>query len=455
MNEGRLSNWRLLLYAGPAVPIAALGVPISVFLPQFYAGEMGLGLATVGTIFLICRLWDVVTDPVMGFLSDKYPSRWGRRRHWIALSVPILMLSAYMVFLPSKPVTPYYLAGWMIFLYIGWTMLTISHMSWGAELDRDYNERSRIQGFREGAQIAGVPIVLVLVALVQIYLSTPDTVDADRVNAIGWFVIVMLPIAVFFAVTITPERNIKLPGVLSVKQMLEPLLRNAPLRRVTAADFASGVSGASLGSLFVYIVEYDWRLKEYIPLLLLLYFTAGVLFVPVVVRLARALGKHRAAVASGTFNACLVPLVFLIPDGNIWIAGGMLFFLGVNAGAMNLLYRSIMADIGDLDEIETGERRTGLFYSLLTLTQKTGAAIAVGVVFWLLALVGFDPQGDNPPEVVNRLSYIFVGIPMLANASVAFLMWGFPIDEKKQKEMRKILEERYLEEVESAQRPIP
>lgn len=91
MNEGRLSNWRLLLYAGPAVPIAALGVPISVFLPQFYAGEMGLGLATVGTIFLICRLWDVVTDPVMGFLSDKYPSRWGRRRHWIALSVPILI----------------------------------------------------------------------------------------------------------------------------------------------------------------------------------------------------------------------------------------------------------------------------------------------------------------------------------------------------------------------------
>jgi len=449
MNYDKLPAWRLLLFASPAIPIAALGVPISVFLPQFYAGEMGLGLATVGTIFLICRLWDVVTDPVMGFLSDRFPSRWGRRRHWIVASVPILMLSAYMVFLPTAPVSPYYLAGWMIVLYVGWTMLTISHMSWGAELDPDYNERSRIHGFREASQIAGVPIVLVLVAAVQMTLSTPETVDADRVNSIGWFIIVMLPILVAFAVTNTPERDIKLPGTLSVRQMLEPLLRNAPLRRVTLADFASGVSGASLGTLFVYIVEYDWKLKEYIPLLLLLYFTAGVIFVPVVVRLARVMGKHRAAVASGAFNASFVSLILFIPDGNIWVAGAMLFFLGVNAGAMNLLYRSIMADIGDLDEIETGERRTGLFYSLLTLTQKTGSAIAVGIVFWLLAFVGFDPMGDNPPEVVDRLSYIFVAIPLIANASIAFLMWGFPIDEKKQQEMRKILEERYRTEAET------
>ncbi len=205
MTSPRLSGWRLAAFSGPAIPISALGLPIGVYLPQFYAGPMGLGLAAVGTVFMLARLWDVVTDPMMGIISDRFPSRWGRRRHWIVLSVPLLLVCAYMVFVPTAPVTSVYLIGWMFFLYIGWTMLTISHMAWAAELSDNYNERSRIQGYREAFQLLGVPLVLLIPAIIE--QTGAENMEAARVAAIGWFIVAVLPIAVGINILFVPERK--------------------------------------------------------------------------------------------------------------------------------------------------------------------------------------------------------------------------------------------------------
>src|SRR5690606_3850425 len=97
----------------------------------------------------ITRFWDVLADPVLGVLSDRLHTPWGRRRPWIVLSVPVVALSTAMIFLPSPPVTAGYLLLWLVVLYVGWSLLTIAHMSWGAELTNDYHERSRVQGWRE------------------------------------------------------------------------------------------------------------------------------------------------------------------------------------------------------------------------------------------------------------------------------------------------------------------
>jgi len=160
-----VSRWKLFSFAVPAVPISAMGLPLVVHLPPFYAGTFGIGLTTVGAIFMLARFWDVFTDPVLGILSDKFETRWGRRRHWIVLSVPIMMLSVVMIFMPAGGVTPNYLIFWLFVLYAGWTLITISHMSWGAELTPDYNERSRVQGAREVALILGMVFVLTLLIL--------------------------------------------------------------------------------------------------------------------------------------------------------------------------------------------------------------------------------------------------------------------------------------------------
>lgn len=451
MAEARLSSWRLSAFSGPAIPIAALGLPIGVYLPHFYAGPMELGLAAVGTVFMLARFWDVVTDPVMGILSDRLPSRWGRRRHWIVMSVPITAVAAYFVFIPTAPVSASYLLFWMFILYVGWTMLTISHMAWAAELSDDYHERSRVQAFREAFQILGVPLVLMLPAIIE--TMGAENMETLRVTAMGLFIIVLLPITVLLNLRFVGERPSRPHATMTLKGAFAPLLHNRALRRLVAADFISGFSAAALASLFIYEVTHVWELKGFASLLMLLYFFAGLGFIPLVLKLSYRFGKHRTLVGTSLFNACFAPVLFLIPPGNIWVAGTVLLFLGVNVGSATILYRSIMADVADIDELHTGQRRTGLFYSLLTLTQKVGGAVAVGIVFWTLALMGFNPRGENSETAVMGLSVVFVAVPVICNIFVSAIMWKFPIGVEEQRELRRKLEERYVEELETGERP--
>lgn len=441
MAQDKIPTWQLILFASPAVPMAAMGLPITVYLPQFYAEQMGLGLATVGTVFMIARLWDVITDPMMGIISDKFPSRWGKRRHWIALSLPIILFSAVMIFMPTAPVSGLYLFGWMFILYIGYTMLQLNHLAWGAELHEDYDQRSRIMGFLQGFAIFGVPVVL----LIPVFIESVGGTDAaaDRIAAMGWFILILLPIAIGLAVWKVPEFPSHAHDEdLSLKDAVKPLLRNNPLQRVIAADFLSGFSGAALGSLFLYEASYVWELADSSSLLLLLYFFAGVGFIPVVVRLSYRLGKHQTVVFAALFTVVFAPALFLIPAGSFTAAAAVLMFLGVNVGSLTILYRSILADVVNLDELETGQRRTGLFYALMTLTAKTGAAIAVGVVFWTLSLIGFVPGEDNTERAITGLSIVFVAVPVVCNIGVAAIMWGFPLTKQRQEEIRKQLDER-------------
>ena len=274
MAQDRLPTWKLALFAGPAVPMAAMGLPISVYLPQFYAEQMGLGLATVGTVFMIARLWDVVTDPMMGVISDRFPSRWGRRRHWIVGSVPIILLSAVMVYMPSAPSSGLYLFGWMFILYIGFTMAQLNHLAWGAELHEDYDERSRIMGFVQGAAIFGVPVVLLIPVMIEQF-GTGD-VAAERVAAMGWFVVILLPITIGLAAWKIPEISaLSKKQELPFRDAVRPLLYNRPLQRVIASDFLTGFSGAALGSMFLFQTTYVLQID--VPsILLLIYFFAGV-----------------------------------------------------------------------------------------------------------------------------------------------------------------------------------
>ena len=453
MADNKHSALRLIAFAGPSIPIAALGLPLAVYLPPFYAGPMGLGLATVGTVFMLARIWDVLIDPLLGYLSDRFPSRWGRRRHWLVISVPILMASSWFIFIPTGQVDANYLLAGLFGLYLGFTMILLAHMSWGAELDDDYHERSRIQAYREGFAILGVPLALMLPAIIEKIGGA--RVETERVAVMGWFIIIMVPLTVFIAVRKMGERKQRPQQHLPMAQAIKLLATNTALRRVVTADLASGFSGSALGAMFIYEAKHVWQVGTYSSLLLLLYFFAGVVFIPVALKVSQRFGKHRTMIAASLFNVCFVPTLFLIPPGNVLIAALVLTFLGMNVGIPNVLYRSIMADIGDYDEVHSGQRRTGLFYALLTLTAKVGSAIAIGVSYWALDLIGFDPTGANTANTLSHLNLLYVSVPFFCNMFVAFRMWGFPIGLKEQQELRKILEERIVEEVESVETIIP
>lgn len=435
-----LKKSTLVAFAAPAAPISALGLPLAVYLPPFYAEQMGLGLSMVGTVFMITRFWDVFTDPVLGTLSDRLRSPWGRRRHWIVLSVPIVVGAVYQVFLPEPPVSATYLLAWMFVLYVGWTLLTLSHMSWGAELTPDYHERSRVQAWREIFLIGGMITVLALPAVIE--RTATESAGADRVAAMGWFIMIFLPLTVALAVARVPERDSPATEHPSWRRAAAILLANRPLRWILFMDLVAGLGGGIVASLFLFVAADHLGLGDSASALLLLYFLSGCAFVAPMIRLSYRFGKHRTLAFSSAFNGLSLPLLYLVPEGNLALATLLFMVYGINMGVGPVLFRSMMADVADEDHAESGAQRTGLYYALLTMTNKIGQALSIGVIYPILGRMGYVPGAENSAANVDSLLMIYVWVPAACSLAVAAIMWHYPLDLARQKELRKVIEER-------------
>jgi len=444
-NHDELSRGTLAAYAGPAAPIAALGLPLFVYLPPFYAKEIGLGLGLVGTVFMVSRFWDVITDPVLGVVSDRFESRLGRRRHWILLSVPIILLAVYQIFMPpgltGGAVTGGYLLLWLVVLYVGWTLLTISHISWGAELSPDYDERSRVQGWRQGTLIAGMITVLVLPAVIE-QMQTAGAAH-QRVEAMGWYVLLLLPLTVAAAVYFVPERpQPEDQRAQNWRETLSVVLDNEGLVRILGADLAGGLAMGFVSVMFMFLAEDVLRLEAWASVMLLVYFTAGLSFIPAVLRISYRFGKHRTVACVALAKTLGLPVLLILPPERVVLTFVCWAVYGLTMGAVPFLIRSMMADVVDHDNLRSGSARTGSLYSMLTMTNKVGRALSVGIAYWALDLIGFVPGGVNDPSTLFQFRLLYVVPPVLLNLVLIGAVWHFPIDLQRQKELRRALRHR-------------
>ena len=128
----------------PEYAVYLASIPVGLYLPLVYSKDLGLSLTEIGLVLMLARISDVITDPLIGALSDRTKSRFGKRKPWIAAGTVLMMLSAFQLFNPEAlnqmPITKWYLLGWSILLWLGWTMVNIPYYAWGAELSDDYYE---------------------------------------------------------------------------------------------------------------------------------------------------------------------------------------------------------------------------------------------------------------------------------------------------------------------------
>ncbi len=437
--ETRLGVFRLLAYVLPAVPLAALGMPIVVLLPKFYASrEIGLSLLATGAVFSLMRILDVAIDPVMGYWSDRWRTRWGRRRPLIALGTPILALGIWMTFVPGGPVSVFHLCVWLFVMYFGWSMTVIPHLSWGAELSPDYHERSRVYGWVQAATVIGFVGVLVVPSILEHGAAT----QALQVMSMAIFAIVLLLPSIALCVGTLPEPEVKLKTHAGLIPTLRFLMKDRAIRRVMAVDLLESTSQGARGAMFYFFAQIAIGQPKWAGTLLLIYFVAGVAFIPAWIALSRRVGKHRALIACYIYTFATAPLLFLIPNGNLPVAILIFVITGVNYGAPAFLLRAMMADIADADTAENDAERAGLMYSFLSLTSKFGLGISVGIAFSVLAWMGFDPRHANPPAAIEHMRLFYITLPVLLGALNLSAMLGYPLDEARQQRLRAEIDRR-------------
>ncbi len=445
MNAKNLSLGQKIAYALPGAPIAALSLPILVYLPPFYE-SLGLSLSLVGLIFMLNRLWDVVTDPVLGVVTDRLPSRWGRRRHWLAISAPILMISTYMIFIPPAEVSGTYLGVWLFILYLGYTLITLSHMSWGTELSSNYNERSTIHGIREIAIILGMLTAISLPAILEV-LPWAKSGEAsfglgEKVAAMGVYVLILLPLCLFIALWKIGEIRAPAPPKIEWNEVYHLLINNRPMRKLLSADLLISIAIGMTGSLYLYFYSSFLNLGKYSSALLLFYFLSGCMAVPFWIKLAHKLGKHRTLSIACIYSASVLPLILIMPKESLMWGVLSTSLYGIGSGAGPFLARSMMSDITDKHNLETGSQRTGLFFAALSLTNKVGGALAVGIAYITLDLINFVPYDTNSEEAIFQISVLYVWVPALCLLPIASFMWNYPFSITEQEECRRLIDER-------------
>lgn len=434
-DESRPGGWRLAAFASLAVPIYAAQMPLNVYLPAMLTQHYGLPLAMIGLIFLIERLWGALADPLIGIVSDRTDTLYGRRRTWILAGGILFGLGTVGIFFPPLAISVPYLAVVLFVFYTGWAMMQIPHLAWSGEISHDYHERTRIQTHLQVAGAISLLLVLVLPTLLDQW--RPNDIGAKQA-AFGAFIllslVVSLPLVLrSFPDQSTPDYHFARPTTL---QALQLVVREKLLVRIILSDFAVVFGQLVRSTLFVFFVAIYMGLPHWASGLFLLQYIFGIAAGPIWLAIGRRLGKHRTAITGELVQVAINLGLLLVTPQGFWLLIGLTVAQGLAQGSGNQMLRSMVADIADKHRLETGIDQTALFFSAFSLSMKAAMAAAVGIALPLVGWLGFDPAGPNSADALHGLLFVFALGPALAHAVSAALLLGFPLDEAAHSEIR-------------------
>lgn len=419
----------LLAFIGPCIPFAALGLPLAVTLPEYYGTQLQVG-GVVGLVFLIVRCFDILVDPPLGYWMDRTRTKLGRFKLWMLICLPILFVSTAFIFLAHKGVGVTYLGIWLFVLYVGFSIAALSQASWGSVLSSDYNERSRVFAWWQVGNIFGILCVVMIPVIVNTVLKLPYML---AVQIMGYFIMVALPVTIGLALWIVPEKvsnaathDIKLSHYFD-------MWKRRNVRCILWADLFMGLAPGVMGALFFYFFEETKGLvRGQTNIAMLLYFVAGIVGAPIWVFVSKRIGKHATLIASSILFAALYAAMYFVPKGNFVLCAVVTFLNGIPYAASLLLTRACMADIGDEVMLETGHDHKGTLMAILSATTKIGYALSaftITVVGWLHFNV--KVPAASPPEALNWLQILFIGLPVLFLLLGALVMKDYDLSSQR------------------------
>ncbi|MBS0470416.1 MAG: MFS transporter [Proteobacteria bacterium] len=435
-----ISNGKLAIYALPSIPLAFLFYPAAILMPAFYAREIGVSLAAVGGILLLSRAADVVLDPMIGRWSDMTQSRFGRRKLWMMIGTPILMLGGLLLYVPLVSGAAWYLLLASFVIYAGGSCYGLSYSAWGTEIVETYHGRSRLAAFRETAGVVGSILSAAIPAITGLY---GHTVDRFTMSIVAAMIIVTVPLAMIIATTFVEEppvtRRIAVPWLPSIKG----LFANRPFRLFCFCYVIFTLGGSIASATLVFFMS-DYLGQPAIvgPGL----FTVTIMTlaaVPFWLWVSRRIGKHAATATSLLLSMLLYGGVTpLLHAGQGWYYVGLLAVMGVTSSGFITLPLGMIGDIIDYDTLVHGQPRGGIYWGVWSFAQKVAPAAGIGITLPFLQWLGFHPGGHNDHAALEALKYVYCFGPVPFYVLGGVLLYWFPITARRHGIIRRRLQQR-------------
>jgi len=440
----RYSARTLTMYALPEYACYLGIIPIALYLPFVYSKDLGLELADVGLILMLSRISDVVTDPLIGYLSDRTNTRFGRRKPWLAMGCGVMMVSAYVLFNPGTfglAVNNWYLLTWSVLLWLGWTMVNIPYYAWGAELADDYNERTRITAYRQALGFVGNLSVL-LVPVVASQTVGFGGAPREGLAIVGSMALIALPLLIGIALWGVPERKVYGTSRSSLLKYSKAMSKNGSFLLLFFGFMLMTLGTGWGGATFILFGAFVVDAENQVQAILLGYYGANILSLPLWIKLSQRIGKKRTWVIGGVLFVFITPCFLMLGAGDLWLFFLCLAIYGVAGGNFGALSMAMKADVIEIASRRTGENVAGSYIAVWSLGTKLMQAVALGTALPLLQWLGFDPNGDNSPQQIDYLRYVYVLPPWFFYACAVAIIWRYPITAERLTRIRTAFDRR-------------
>ena len=429
--------WRTLaFYAAPLTPATLLYMMLTVVFMNFATDVLLLAPGVVGTIFFLSKIWDAVSDPVVGTWSDATRSRWGRRKSWMVASIAPLLLSSAMLWTPPVGLAGSALVLWVavsvIGFYTAFTIFSVPQMALGVELNSSPHERARVFAGRQVAHTIGMLGAFVIAT--PLILDNPNA----RGNATGLSLVlaVLLGVLILAAVrALPPERSdqVRRPAPAPVAAVKD-VVRNPHARLLLLVYFIEvfgiGATSAMTPYLLIYVTS------DYIGVVFLFYTIPALVSIPFWVWMGERYERHKLWRAAMGLQAIGYGLIVFQDEGRVGLMIGCSLLNGFATACGQTLGYAIKGDVIDYDEYETGERKEGTYLAAWNLAAKLGTGLMIALSGWALEGAGFVANQPQSELTLWTIKGMTGGAPFLCLLIGMVIFSRFSLDAAQAAEIR-------------------